>query len=174
VASKPGDSLDDGFRRLRFEYLAPCDCRKLVLPDQSVDIVISRAVLEHIPPQLIQDIFYDSYRLMKPHGLTCHFVDNSDHWQHADNSISRVNFLKFPDAVFRWTYLNGLNYQNRLRHSQYVEMLRNAGFEVLREDKEIDSGSLEALKTLKLDDQFRRFTKDDLAALSSYLLARKS
>jgi hypothetical protein len=101
-------------------------------------------------------------------------VDNSDHWQHGDRSISRVNFLRFSDSVFRWTYLNGLNYQNRLRHSEYVQMLRRAGFEILRDDKDVDSGSLEALKTLPLDDRFRRFTAEDLATLSSYLVARKS
>jgi len=174
VAWKPGESLSAAFRRLRLEYLAPCDCRKLALPDQSIDIVISRAVLEHVPPQVIQDIFYESYRLLKPQfGLACHYVDNSDHWQHGDNSISRVNFLRFPNSVFRWTYLNGLNYQNRLRHSEYVEMLRKAGFEIQRADRDVDSGSLEALKTLPIDDRFRRFAVDDLAALTSYLLARK-
>ncbi len=174
VTVKPGDSLDAAFRRLRLEYLAPCDCRKLALPDQCLDLVISRAVLEHIPPQVIQDIFHESYRLLKPGGLSCHYVDNSDHWQHSDKSISRVNFLRFPDYVFRWTYINGLNYQNRLRHSEYVEMLRKAGFEILREDKEVDSGALEALKSLPLDSQFRRFAVEDLAALTSYLLARKA
>jgi hypothetical protein len=174
VTVKPGDSLADGFRRLRLEYLAPCDCQKLALPDQSVDIVISRAVLEHIPPPVIQGIFYESYRLLRPGGLSCHYVDNSDHWQHGDNSISRVNFLRFPNSFFRWTYLNGLNYQNRLRHSEYVEMLRKPGFEILRQDKVVDTGALEALKTLPLDAQFRRFSNEDLASLTSYLLARKS
>jgi SAM-dependent methyltransferase len=173
VTCKPGESLAEGFQRLRLVYLAPCDCRSLALPDASVDIVTSRAVLEHIPPQVIQDIFHESYRLLKPQGLACHYVDNSDHWQHGDKSISRINFLRFPDSVFRWTYLNGLNYQNRLRHSEYVDMLRKAGFELLRQDRDVDSGSLEALKTLPLDDRFRRFTADDLAALTSYLLARK-
>jgi SAM-dependent methyltransferase len=173
IAGNANDSLADAFGRRKLEYLAPCDCRKLSLPDQSVDIVISRAVLEHIPPQVIQDIFHESYRLLTPQGLACHYVDNSDHWQHADNSISRVNFLRFPDSVFRWTYLNGLNYQNRLRHPEYVAMLRKAGFDLLRQEGVVDSGALEALKTLPLDEQFRRFATEDLAALTSYLLARK-
>ena len=174
VTVKPDDSLTEGFRRLRLEYLAPCDCRKLTLPDQSIDVVTSRAVLEHIPPQVVQDIFYESYRLLKPQGVACHYVDNSDHWQHSDKSISRVNFLRFPDYVFRWTYINGLNYQNRLRHSEYVEMLRKAGFEILREDKDVDAGSLDALRALPLDPRFHRFSTEDLAALTSYLVARKS
>jgi hypothetical protein len=173
VTGKPGDTLADGFQRLSLEYLAPCDCRKLNLPDGSVDIVISRAVLEHVPPQVIQDIFFESYRLLRSDGLSCHYVDNSDHWQHDDPSLSRVNFLRFSDSVFRWTCLNGLNYQNRLRHSQYVAMLRKAGFDLLRDVPVVDEGALEALKTLPLDAQFRQFTREDLAALSSYLLARK-
>jgi hypothetical protein len=53
-------------------------------------------------------------------------------------------------------------------------MLRKAGFEILRADKVVDRGSIEALKTLPLDEQFRRFTIEDLASLTSYLLAEKS
>jgi SAM-dependent methyltransferase len=173
VAWKPSDGLAEGFKRLRLEYLAPCDCRHLDLAAGSLDVVTSRAVLEHIPPDVIQGIFTESFRLLKPGGLACHIVDNSDHWQHSDNSISRVNFLKFPDSVFRWTYLNGLNYQNRLRHSEYLEMLTKSGFTMLREERDVDQPSVAALQTLPLADRFRRFTVEDLATMNSFLLARK-
>lgn len=173
VAWEPSTGLPEGFRRLRLRYLAPCDCQRLDLPAASIDVVTSRAVLEHIPPDVVQSIFNESFRLLKPHGLACHIVDNSDHWQHTDNSISRVNFLRFSDSVFRWTYLNGLNYQNRLRHSEYVEMLLKSGFTILRANCDVDAQSLSALNTLRVADRFRRFTNEDLATTTSFLLARK-
>ena len=154
-------------------YLAPCDCRRLSLEDATLDVITSRSVFEHIPPAVIEDILKECYRLLVPGGLVCHFVDNSDHWEHSDKTISRVNFLQFSDRAFRFTYLNALNYQNRLRHSEYVEMLKRCGFEILRAERKVDSAALEALKTLPLALRFQRFPKEDLAAMDSYLLARK-
>ena len=154
-------------------YLAPCDCRHLSLEDSSLDAITSRSVFEHIPRPVIEDILKESYRLLIPGGLVCHFIDNSDHWEHVDKSISRVNFLRFSDRGFRFTYLNSLNYQNRLRHSEYVEMLRACGFEILRAEPNVDAGALHALKALPLAAQFRKFPAEDLATMDSYLLARK-
>jgi SAM-dependent methyltransferase len=167
------NSEEDFLSRHRFIYLAPCDCRSLSLESATLDVITSRSVLEHIPPPVIEGIFQESYRLLKPGGLVCHFVDNSDHWEHGDKSISRVNFLRYSDRIFRLTYLNSLNYQNRLRHSQYIDMLRGAGFEILRAEPTVDAHALKALDTLPLAAAFRRFSAEDLATTDSYLLARK-
>ena len=154
-------------------YLAPCDCRQLPLPDSSLDAITSRSVFEHIPRPVIADIFRESYRLLTPGGVVCHFIDNSDHWEHGDKSISRVNFLRFSERDFRLTYLNSLNYQNRLRHSEYIDLLSAAGFEVVRAEGHADPAALAALRTLPLAPQFRKFPVEDLATMDSYLLARK-
>lgn len=156
-----------------FVYLAPCDCRSLPLASASLDAITSRSVFEHIPPPVIEDILKESLRLLTPGGLLCHFIDNSDHWEHVDPKISRVNFLQFSDRAFSLTHLNGLHYQNRLRHSQYLEILQSCGFEVLRAEKRVDAGSVEALKHLSLAPRFQQFPVEDLAAIDSYLLARK-
>ncbi len=174
VAWDPGTRLEEGFKRLRFEYLAPCDCRSLPLPDGSVDAITSRAVLEHIPAPVINGIFAESYRLLKNGGITCHMIDNSDHWQHQDKTISKVNFLKFTDLFFRWTYLNSLNYQNRLRHPEYLTMLRDRGFAIVRDQRQIDPEALIALEKLQVAPRFQAFPPEDLAAIASSVLARKA
>ena len=165
--------LDQALEQLRITYLAPCDCRHVPLPDESLDVVTSRAVLEHIPGEIIRGIYLDAFRLLRPGGVMCHIIDNSDHWEHADKSISRVNFLKFPEWLFRWTCVNDLDYQNRLRHSQHVGLMTSTGFRIVRAEAEPDAGSLEALRTLPLDSQFKAFKPEDLAVLTSTLLVRK-
>jgi SAM-dependent methyltransferase len=174
LAWNPATPLEEGFARLRLIYLAPCDCRSLPLQDGSLDAVISRAVLEHIPPAVIATILAESYRLLRHRGAACHIIDNSDHWQHQDKNISKINFLKFSDSRFHWTCLNSLNYQNRLRHPEYIAMLRRAGFKVIREDRQVDAGALKALEVLALAPRFREFTPEDLAAVSSSVLAQKA
>ena len=102
----PGASMEDRLKEMRLVYMAPCDCRKLNLSTASLDVVTSRNCLEHIPPGVLQEIFHESYRLLKPGGAACHLVDHSDHWEHNDKSLSRVNFLKYSDPFFRWTYIS--------------------------------------------------------------------
>jgi SAM-dependent methyltransferase len=166
-------SVEEFLTSFRLAYLAPCDCRSLSLSPASVDAVISRSVFEHIPGAIIQSILAESYRVLRPGGVACHFVDNSDHWQHRDNRISRVNFLRYSDAAFRWTCLNEQNYQNRLRHPEYVAILRACGFDILRAEGIVDQSAVEALRELPLDTRFNGFSPQDLATVDSYLLAQK-
>jgi SAM-dependent methyltransferase len=168
----PGEPLEKSFARFSITYLAPCDFRGTAFPDGSVDAVVSRAVLEHIPPPIVSGIFREAHRILRPGGIMCHFVDNSDHWEHADKSISRIHFLKFSDSAFRWLQSGGL-YQNRLRHSQYAGLLREAGFRIERDEPIVDPTALAALETFPLAPRFRKFAKEDLAAMDSCFLAVK-
>ena len=167
----PTTSMEDRLKEMHLVYMAPCDCRKLNLAAASLDVVTSRACLERVPPDVIQDVFNESYRVLKRGGVACHLVDHSDHWQHVDKRISRVNFLKYSDSFFRWTYINSLNYQNRLRHPQYLEMLRKAGFRLVREEHVVDEVSLRYLPQMRIAERFRNFSNEDLAISDSFLLA---
>ena len=169
----PGTSMEDRLKEMHLVYMAPCDCRKLNLSAASLDVVTSRNCLEHIPPDVLQEIFHESYRLLKPGGAACHLVDHSDHWEHNDKSLSRVNFLKYSDSFFRWTNINSLNYQNRLRHPEYIEMLHKAGFRLAREEHKVDEASLRYLARMRLAERFRKFSNEDLATVDSLLLAVK-
>ena len=165
--------VDDGFARLGMTYMAPCDCRQLNLATGSIDVVSSRAVLEHIPPPVIDGIQKEAYRLLKPDGVCCHFVDPSDHWQHHDRSITRINFLRFSDFMNSLAHFNGMNYQNRLRHPEYTASLKSAGFKLIREEREVDAASLAALPAMKLARRFQNYSPEDLATVTSFLLAAK-
>jgi SAM-dependent methyltransferase len=159
-------------RELRLEYLAPCDCRRLPISSGSIDIVMSRAVLEHVPPATIAGIFREACRVLRPTGRMLHEIDHSDHWSHRDRRLNAVNFLRYPDWLFGLTCLNPQNYQNRLRHSEYVGMLEDAGFELQREQRAVHADCVMALEKMRVTQRFHRFEPEELATTSSILLAR--
>ncbi len=98
--SAPGSaSRGDLFEQFRFTYLAPSDAANLDLQDGSVDLIVSRAVFEHIPPALLERILAECHRGLNASGLMCHLIDNSDHWANLDKCISLVNLLKFDESV---------------------------------------------------------------------------
>lgn len=153
------------------EYRVPP--RLAALPEGSIDLVYSRTVLEHIPPDLLRTQLEEWRRLLRPGGCCIHFIDNSDHFEHMEERLSRLNFLSVPDWAWKIACFNPQNYQNRLRHSDYIGLFRNAGYELVHVEGEIDQQALADLRKMKLNKRFSLYKDDDLATLTSVIVARK-
>ena len=154
-----------------FDYRAPYLVEQAEDLAGSVDLVATHAVLEHVPAPRLLPLLRAMRRVLRPDGLTIHFTDHMDHWHHFDPGISPINFLKFPP--WWWTVLNSpLAYQNRLRFSQHLAYLQDAGFEVIRLELHVDSRALQDSRRLRLHREFQRFTPAETAVTSSFVVAR--
>lgn len=159
-------------RRARIEYRAPADARKTGLPDNSVDLVYSNSVFEHVPRQAILEILQESQRILKPSGLALHNIGCNDHYAFFDKSISFVNYLQFSESEWRpWN--NSLQYQNRLRAPEFLELAEEAGLKVISKRTHVREGSREALATLAVAPEFKRFSHEELAATTLDFIAQK-
>ena len=156
-----------------YDYLVPWDAASH--PASSVDVVISRAVFEHVPKERLRFFIAQFHRVLRPGGAMCHVIDNSDHWQHRDRSLSRVEFLRYEetDTIWRLAQINQQAYQNRLRHGDYRRLITEAGFDIVRTEGEPDPECLEHLTRLPLASHFRGRDPCDLAVLISLFVARK-
>lgn len=140
-----------------------------------MDLVISRATLEHVPEDQLRVFLAQFHRILRPGGATCHLIDNSDHWQHDDKSLSRVAFLRYEetDWVWRLAQMNTQGFQNRLRHSDYRALLEEAGFRTVLAQGTPDPKCLDDLRSLPLAARFRGKPAEDLAILTSLYVAVK-
>jgi SAM-dependent methyltransferase len=148
--------------RYGIRYLAPCDARDTGLPEGSVDFVSSTDTCEHIPGDDLASIFRESYRLLRPGGAFSCRIDLQDHYAYFDRSLSRYNFLRFSDRT--WSVFNSpLHHQNRLRSPDYLQLVRDADFELVveRPSGPSNKGRLE-LRSLPLAERFRAYSEDDL------------
>jgi len=126
-------------------YRAPCDARATGLDDSSVDYITSTSTLEHIPEADIRLILSESRRILRPDGRMSMLIDYQDHYSYADSSISAYNFLRYDEREWaRWN--PSLQYQNRLRHSEYLAMFEAEGLEVV--DEETVAGTPADLETI--------------------------
>jgi SAM-dependent methyltransferase len=155
------------------DYLVPWDAA--AQPERSVDLVISRATFEHVPEAQVAFFLRQFHRILRPGGMTAHLVDNSDHWQHRDRALSRINFLRFEDNDPLWKLgqFNPQAFQNRLRHDDYIRMLEEAGFEMRAALGEPDARCLADLAALPLAARFRGRSPRNLAVLISLFVAQK-
>lgn len=168
------DSLEQRLNRAGIEYYAPGDASQSGLPDESLDLYFSVAVFEHVPVTMIKAMLREAYRTLRPGGLIYHVIGLFDHYTTMDPNITRVNFLKYSDLAWRIIGQNRIQYHNRLRESEFLELFREAGFEVVDRRSEVDQRSLQALETMPLNPRYESFDKKDLATYGTIITARKS
>lgn len=157
------------------QYLAPTDAAHTKLQNESVDYHISTTVLEHIPINVIESIFVEAKRILRKNGAAIHFIDLSDHFQHQDKSITKINFLSYPDEKWFKIAGNDFAYCNRIRASEYLQIFRKLSFTIRQTEAEIDQKSMyELLKGFKIDDKFLNYTSDDICTTQLKVMLKKA
>lgn len=144
------------------------DARASGLPAGSIELFVSNNTLEHIAPDALAQILAEFERLSAPGAVMDHFVDISDHYAHFDRSITEFNYLRYPPEVWRF-FNNSLQYQNRLRASDYRRLMERAGFTVVAEEPA--RGAPEQLARIRVARRFRGYGRDDLLVLRSWFTA---
>jgi SAM-dependent methyltransferase len=154
------------------EYRAPMDARHTPFERGSIDCITSTAVLEHIPVQDIPPLLRECRHLLAPNGVASFLIDYQDHYSHsyANGRITAYNYLRFSEAAWR-RYNSPLHFQNRLRHCEYLQMFRDAGFRVIHcEPTEGSDSDLEALAQLDIHPAFRAMSPRALAVRDAWVV----
>jgi SAM-dependent methyltransferase len=95
------------------------------IEDQSVDLIFSQAVLEHVRKREFLDTMRECRRILKPGGVCSHQIDLRDHLEGA------LNNLRFSDALWESEFFvkSGF-YTNRIQYSRMLGLFHDAGFQV--------------------------------------------
>jgi SAM-dependent methyltransferase len=160
--------------RLGIVYRAPCDARATGLESGSIDFISSTATLEHIPANEIPLIFSECYRVLKTGGIMASTIDYVDHYSYFDKSISAYNFLKYPETTWQ-IYNPGIQYQNRLRHKDFLLAAGSAGFAIVEDDHYMPAvEDIKLIETMKLNNDFRsKYQSGELAIKNGFIVLRK-
>jgi hypothetical protein len=159
---------EDLMRRYRIRYCAPADTRMTGLPAGSVDLVLSTSTLEHIPQRDIVRILRECQRVASTRALFSFIIDYHDHYASADSTITRVNFYRYSDAMWR-TFNPSSHYQNRLRHSDYERLFLELGLRF------VDNRSvLQPIEIGALHSRFQKYSASDLMALNGFFTLRQA
>jgi SAM-dependent methyltransferase len=168
--SIPDGDLDVMLAALDMTYTVPW--RTAMSPAASLDLIVSRAVLEHIPPGTLDGMHADCRRILVPGGVMIHLIDVSDHRAMRDKSLSRCAFLEYEDFAWRMLCLNPQSYHNRLRHSDHVGLIRRNGFKIIHEWRHSREKEQEEVRAMRLASRFRGRELEDLAAISTHVVAQ--
>jgi SAM-dependent methyltransferase len=95
------------------------------VPNASVDLVFSNAVLEHVARSEVACLFRETARVLRPGGIASHGIDLHDHLGGGLNHL-RFSARRWEGGFFR----NSGFYTNRLPFSAYIEAARAAGLAI--------------------------------------------
>ena len=154
------------------EYRAPFDLS--AIPNGSVDIVMSRACLEHIPVPDLRRLMADLRPKLAPDGIMAHAIDHGDHLAYADRSINRLHFLTWSEARHKivWRLMKGG--ENGLRDGEFARLFADAGYEVLASEGEVHEPTLRGIGRLQFRPPYDGMAPEELATLTSWFVLRPS
>lgn len=151
-------------------YKAPADVTRTGLPDNSIDLVYTNAVLEHLPESSIHGLMVEVKRILKKQGVVYHLIGLGDHYASFDKNISTINFLQYPEWLWRIFAKNKISYHNRLREKQFLEIFESHGIKIKKVNSKTDPHDLEILKTIRVDKHFSGMKDEELAVYKSEVI----
>ena len=176
IAEASGRTLEevrvDYMRQLPFDYRAPADATATSLPDESVDVVFSNSVLEHVPRRVIGLMMKEAYRVLRPGGLSIHSVNCGDHYAYFDRQITFMNYYQFAEKDWHF-WNNDLQYQNRMRPQDFIELSEQAGLRTVLAKHIPRPELLRRLPSLTLAAEFQHYPPEQLCCTSVDFVGQK-
>lgn len=158
--------LQNGFSPEKIEYLV----MKNGLSDlyNEIDLVISRAVLEHVND--LDGTFLDMSRAMRPGALAVHQVDLKSHNLHRSNPL---DFLEYPPWLWNLMYSHK-GVPNRWRSNYYQQLISKHPFEQITfKPTALFDEKVVAVVERFLHKRFQGITAEELAWQGFWLVIRK-
>jgi SAM-dependent methyltransferase len=170
LTTQRNKTLSEILSILNIEYRLE-DARSLNLPTESVDLINSNNVFEHIYPDILTDILKEFKRILSKDGIMSHFIDMSDHFAHLDKAITPYNYLQFTEG--QWATIdNSVQPQNRMRINQHRQIITNNGFNIVEEENR--PGDLKQLESITLAPPFNGFSNSDNVITHTHMVMVKA
>lgn len=163
------ESFDEVYNLLGWKYVINPDGSLHAISEQSIDLIISSDVLEHVYADSVHALMRDHFRILRPGGHAAHQIVFNDHLAIYDSEVHPKNYLRYSDAVWRLIGHNDVQYINRIQPSEFDGHFLESGL-LIKEKIVTDSCDLSCLN---VSQRYKHFSLDDLqTSVKSYLLQK--
>jgi SAM-dependent methyltransferase len=156
------------YKAFGFKYVVESSGSLAGLSDESFDLVVSAGVLEHIEDDIIAPLIHDTYRVLKPGGWALHNIDMNDHLSYYDSGMHEKLYISYSERMWKLVCENKVQYINRLQRSQWLDIFRSSGFNVVTQINIPVKGGV-----LMPAEQFKKMSAEDLDCAQVTVLLRK-
>jgi SAM-dependent methyltransferase len=99
--------------------------------DGAADLCHSGGALEHYTEDRLRVFLRESFRVLRPGGVSSHVYDHRDHLRHVDPHWPFLAHMAMPDGVHRALFGHELLFHNRLAPLDVLALFAEAGFELV-------------------------------------------
>lgn len=160
-------SFEELYDLLGFEYKLEPSGSLEALPSGSFQLVVSGGVLEHIDREFASTLLRETFRVLKPGGWAIHSIDIQDHLSYYDPKVPRKQYLAFSEKTWERFFENRVQYFNRIQRSEWLQLFRTIGFEIVEQE------SWNVSVPERIAQTYSRLDDDDLKCGGVRLLLRK-
>jgi len=164
----------DLWNNFRIDLLVPADSTNTGITEKSIDFIYSQEVFGHIPPHLLPAIMQECHRILKDDGIISFSINYRDLYSGVDKTITPYNFLRYSEKEWK-KYNPDLHYVNRLRHTDFIQLFRQSGFDVVQEKIIQPDNWKEMLQSVPISKEFSsKYTPEELSIVSANIVLRKT
>ena len=163
IQSLRNELVDIKKQKNSIKYMCPWNDPKIIESD-SVDVVFSQAVLEHVRHDEFESTMQECFRLLKSDGLMSHEIDFKDHLGGG------LNNMRFSTKMWEkdWFAAGSGFYTNRLRMPEIISICEKVGF--LVEVRNFVCWDVSQIKRKHLAKEFNNLTDYDLSISKVHLI----
>jgi SAM-dependent methyltransferase len=149
------------------------DGHSVPLPDDSIDLIVSRSVLEHVARSSVQPLVAELRRVLREGGSMVHVIDMRDHMHLVPDPSAGgpssagvrgdwLEALTYPTWLYDAMFSRSEAWINRLRIDSWLALFKTAGFQIVhREDHRLELPS--SVTTGALREPWRSLDADALS-----------
>lgn len=161
-------NFDEAYAVLSFTYLIAPDGSLDSLADDSLDLVFSSDVMEHIPDESLPVLAASLARVVKPGGMIAQQIVPSDHLCIYAKTAHRKAYLQYSDSEWARWFENEVQCQNRWQQSDFRALFQRAGLEIMSEEILASADTSD----LKIAPRWSNYPREDLDATMTRMLVR--
>ena len=126
-------SFEEIYKEFNFRYFINHEGKLTAFSENSMDMVFSYNVLEHVNRSIISNYIEELNKILKPGGYSIHVIDITDHLANYDPGVSRKQYLKYSDSVWKAFFENDVQYINRIQKNEWLNIFDESGLELVEE-----------------------------------------
>lgn len=161
-------NFDEVYSLLNWRYVVEPSGTLDVFPENHFDMLYSVNVGEHIHSSIAASNVKKMFRILRPGGLSFHTIDPKDHLSYFTKNVSRKNYLRYSDRVWKLIFENEVQYFNRIQPADWMSYYEDAGFELVE-----DFSTVTDIRPVKVHPQYGDLSDRDFRRSQINIVHRK-
>ena len=164
----PTDTLNAFLKHIKVHYCVGKELNEIYIEKSTIDLFYTYSCLQIIPLTELRRLLEAVTFVLKQGAILYNDVRFIDNNYKVQENLNPFGYLQYSDWLWNLIQSRKFNYHNRLRHSEFLKLMCQYGFELVAERNSILDKSL--IQSVKLDKRFAAVDINDLVIANASMI----